>query len=232
MAKLSLPGPTLDYSDEGWAEYVKWLDGTYATLRLLWVDEGSAYSMAAVDDGVYRTFSINKADAGAFEATYKTYVPTRGPIEISANIAVPVAPKHKIVDETFRQMGYTFTATAGAESFLDIVVTEALIYLFGGSFWVSGAAMIGDYAEFSVVDKDDVLGLFTTYGLTVGVDVLELTKYVTKHYVPPGQADGYRSKIEPGTVAAVTQGLYMRTGYKSVGVTDIDLIVHYDWYEV
>lgn len=37
----------------------------------------------------------------------------------------------------------------------------------------------------SIVDKDDVLGLFSTYGLTVGVDVLELKEFVEDFYAPP-----------------------------------------------
>lgn len=64
-------GIVTDHSDEGWAEFKKWLDGTYAQLRYVWVDEGSAYSIAAIDGKVYRTFSINKADATEFEAAYK-----------------------------------------------------------------------------------------------------------------------------------------------------------------
>lgn len=77
MAKLNLPmAPTVDYSAEGWTEFVKWLDGTYAKLAYVWADEGPAYSIAAIDGMVYRTLGLNKADAGPFEAAWKTEVPT------------------------------------------------------------------------------------------------------------------------------------------------------------
>lgn len=64
-------GVVIDYSAEGWDEFVKWLDGTYAYLRYAWVDEGEAYQIAAPDGVVCRTFSINKDDATEFEASYK-----------------------------------------------------------------------------------------------------------------------------------------------------------------
>jgi len=64
-------GVVLDYTSDGWAEFKKWLDGTYATLRYAWVDEGLAYNIVANDDPFYRTFSINKTDASDFEANYK-----------------------------------------------------------------------------------------------------------------------------------------------------------------
>lgn len=69
-------GVVLDYTQDGWTEFKKWLDGTYAALTYAWVDEGLAYQIAAVDGAICRTFSINKADAGEFEAGYKTQAPT------------------------------------------------------------------------------------------------------------------------------------------------------------
>ena len=71
MAKIHTEGLTIDYSEDGWAEYVKWLDGTYMSLLYAWVDEGLAYNIVATDGPFYRTFSINKADAADFEANYK-----------------------------------------------------------------------------------------------------------------------------------------------------------------
>jgi len=68
-------GVVVDYTNDGWAEFVKWLDGTYAKLVYVWVDEGPAYSIAAIDGRVYRTFSINKTDAADFEARYKINKP-------------------------------------------------------------------------------------------------------------------------------------------------------------
>ena len=69
MAKLRIPeGLVVDYTDDGWDEFKKWLDGTYAYLFYAWVDEGEAYSIAAPDGNVCRIFSINKADGENLEA--------------------------------------------------------------------------------------------------------------------------------------------------------------------
>lgn len=68
-------GVVLDYTSDGWTEFKKWLDGTYARLPYAWVDEGVAYNIVASDGKFYRTFSINKSDATEFEASYKLYRP-------------------------------------------------------------------------------------------------------------------------------------------------------------
>lgn len=67
MAKIKIySGVTLDYSDDGWPEFKKWLDGTYASLRYTWVDEGAAYQVAAPDGQITRICSFNKdSDASA-----------------------------------------------------------------------------------------------------------------------------------------------------------------------
>jgi len=64
-------GLVLDYTQDGWAEFKKWIDGTYAFLRFAYADLGVAYDIAALDGKVYRTFSINKADATDFETNFK-----------------------------------------------------------------------------------------------------------------------------------------------------------------
>lgn len=61
----------MDYSGDGWGEFKKWIDGTYAKLRYAWVDEGPAYHVVAPDGDVCRVCSFNKADATEFEADYK-----------------------------------------------------------------------------------------------------------------------------------------------------------------
>lgn len=66
-------GITVNYSNEGWSEFKKWIDGTYLKLPYVWVDEGATYNIAAVDGNIYRTCSINKTDAAEFESTYKIY---------------------------------------------------------------------------------------------------------------------------------------------------------------
>lgn len=75
MSTLRLNGVVVDYSNEGWVEFKKWLDGTYASLRYVWADEGASYSIAALDSQVYRTCGLNKDDAADFEANYKKNAP-------------------------------------------------------------------------------------------------------------------------------------------------------------
>lgn len=85
MAKLRiLDSVTIDYTEEGWGEYKKWLDGTYARLQFIYADGGLSYEIAAPDGQAYRTFSINKVDAVDFETNFKpladrslSYTPTK-----------------------------------------------------------------------------------------------------------------------------------------------------------
>ena len=102
-------------------------------------------------------------------------------------------------------------------SLFDIPVTTVL-YVRGGEFWVENAHR-GDYAEFSVVDKDDVLGLFTALSLTVGVDVLELGKYARKYSVPPITPVWEKEIVMP-TAAKVMPDLYLRTHYFNSHVSE------------
>ena len=120
--------------------------------------------------------------------------------------------------------GHLYMATAGATNLFDeLVVTEK--QLRGGWYEMMDAnAVLGDYIESAVVDKDDVLGLFSTYGLTVGVDVLELKKYVKTEYINPTTA-GQRQVFLANSTFVITAGLYLRTIYESVGATGVQLKV-------
>jgi len=81
-------------------------------------------------------------------------------------------------------------------------------------------ALDTDYIEFSIVDKDDVLGLFALYGLTVGVDVLELAKFVRTEYVNPFAA-GQRQLFTVNGASDVLAGLYFRKYYMSTGTEQV-----------
>ena len=91
-------------------------------------------------------------------------------------------------------------------------------------------AVVGDYIEEAVVDKDDVLGYFGYYGYTVGVDVLELKKYVITEYVHP-KMEGVRQEFQANSVFAVVAGLYTRTIFESTGETDLQIAVTPFGYE-
>lgn len=117
--------------------------------------------------------------------------------------------------------GYKYVATAGATSIYDEVVTTEK-QLRGGWYELLDSpakAIVGDYVEFAVVDKDDVLGLFSTYGLTVGQDVLELQKYIKNEFVNPARNE--REKFIVRSVWTITAGLFLRTIYESTGTEDV-----------
>lgn len=144
---------------------------------------------------------------------------------------------HLIVAPSFKHTGldpawesYLYKPTAqGADpdpvySMFDEVITMNL-RLSGGAYALeSSGAELGDMVEFSVVDKDDVLGLFSGYGLTAGVDVLELKKYVRTEYVSPAQIGAERSFGGDGGFKMIA-GLYLRTTYISTGAATPDLRV-------
>jgi hypothetical protein len=123
--------------------------------------------------------------------------------------------------------GYKYELVAGAQNIFDELVA-APIYLQAGEAIVKDANW-GDYGEMSVVDKDDVLGLFATYGLIKGVDVLELKKHARTIYMMPGDSE---SKLDFESARYVPAGLYLRSVYVSTGSAAPKMIVRYKWYEV
>jgi hypothetical protein len=115
--------------------------------------------------------------------------------------------------------GSLYTATAEALSFFDEVVTTEKQLRGGWYELFDDNAVEGDYLEFSVVDKNNVLGLFGALGLTVGEDVLELAKYVKTEYINPARKD--RQIFMANSTFVVYPGLYIRTIYNSEGTNDV-----------
>jgi hypothetical protein len=145
------------------------------------------------------------------------------PLPISQDGGVRFAPTFEDTNDLQPQwVGHLYKATAGATSIYDEVV-DVEKRIRGGWYEIFGGAVLGDYVEFSVVDKDDVLGYFTPLGLVVGQDVLELQKYVRKEYVNPGA--GGRNNFMANSVWPLIPGLYMRTTFVSIGDEDVDLKV-------
>ena len=115
--------------------------------------------------------------------------------------------------------GYLYTATAGATNIFDEVVTTEKQLRGGWYELFDDNAVVNDYLEFAVVDKDDVLGLFALYGMTVGVHVLELKKYVKTEFINPTKKE--RQIFMPQSTFVVTAGLYLRTIYESTGQNNV-----------
>lgn len=126
--------------------------------------------------------------------------------------------------------GQKYVATAGALSIFDLLITTEK-KLRGGWYQLMKGSVphADDYIEFGVYDKDDVLGLFATYGLTVGVDVLELKKYVIKDYT---DVEGLALQtFKSDSVFTIAAGLYLRSIYNSLGGTDVPFRIRMLTYE-
>lgn len=119
--------------------------------------------------------------------------------------------------------GHKYIATAGATNIFDEVVTTEKQLRGGWYELFDDNAVIGDYLEFGVVDKDDVLGLFSLYGMTVGTHVLELAKYVKTEYINPTRKD--RQIFMANSTFVVMAGLYIRTIYESTGANNVQFKV-------
>jgi hypothetical protein len=129
-----------------------------------------------------------------------------------------------------RWHGHLYTVTAGALNIFDELVTTEKQLRGGWYEMMDNNAIVNDYIEEAVVDKDDVLGLFDTYGLTVGVDVLELKKYVKTEYINPLVA-GERQVFIVNSTFVIAAGLYLRTMFNSTGVNDTAIKVTTLTYE-
>jgi len=202
------------------------------------------YYVFAVDNNVTYECQIDKdsTEATEFETNYKTTANTVMSQAVSLSDEDRDSEGHLTVSQTFHHLGmvsarkcYKFTATSNQTTFYDIEVTTEL-RIAGGLCWVRNTTDVhdDDYIEFSIVDKDDVLGLFSTYGLTVGEDVLELSKFIRTEYIKKGSSDdGYKMNFEPVEIHGepIIAGLYMRIAYTSYGNTDINTVTRLMYYE-
>lgn len=192
---------------------------TDRSLSIQYIDIDGAYRMIAFDGPFQLSCFLNQdssSDVVDFETNYKS----KGNKQFTSSGHQIMAPTLEY-DLDLRNIwkGYKYTATAGAQSFFDEQVTQELKLRGGWYALLDSNAVVGDYVEFSIIDKDDVLGYFQYYGLTVGQDVLELSKFVRTDYVNPTSFG--RQEFAANSASDVVTGLYFRTTYKSVGANDI-----------
>lgn len=140
-------------------------------------------------------------------------------------------------DLLHQQLSAKHLATQGDISIFDALITSE-IKLSGGEVWICAGfeQFVGDedFVEFSIVDKDDVLGYFPYFGLTKGIDVLEIAKFVHNEYILKETGNYYSDLASnvPGA-ATVMGGLYRRAVYNSVNSTgDIKFISKYFYYKI
>jgi hypothetical protein len=133
---------------------------------------------------------------------------------------------------------YKNLVTAGSINIFDNEVTSEK-KICGGEYWIYPDDVDkihdDDYVEFAVVDKNDVLGLFSTYGLSVANgDVLELVKFVETDYIIKGdKAGGYHSRLYEGIKGTNTvyAGLFFRCIVHSHGTENFRKLWRCYYYE-
>jgi len=187
----------------------------------------------AIDfDDVQVTFRfrapLSPAEEVALDAVIAAHdgvpLPTGGHVDSKGN---PVfAPTFLSASEQARLEGYELVGAPGVTTILDIEVTTQMLVQ-GGQFWISGA-VAGDMCHFSVVDKNNVLGLHTLHGLPLGTPI-ELVRYVKNYRLPPVPI--YQDTIVMPTVAPVAPGLFLRCSLDAVaGGAERRVGMLYRWY--
>jgi len=123
--------------------------------------------------------------------------------------------------------GFYITASGVDTDTMTDYKIERQSYMNGGQYWNHGGAY-GDYLESSIVDKDNVLGLFDIYGLTPGVDILELFKFAeTIYFNPESHVTVYLNTPDS---ALVYPGLYLRTKVHTTTDVSVHFGVTYFWF--
>lgn len=140
-----------------------------------------------------------------------------------------------------KYLGFRWEVAAGTTDIYDYDL-QTNIKLQGGYRKIAyGLPADGDYMEMSVVDKDNFTGMFdgtnptgmnpglVNLGLTVGVDVLEIFKYVYNEQADASDV-GQRYVYEFGSATFIPAGLYLRSKYVSTGTENLILKCGYKGY--
>ncbi len=151
---------------------------------------------------------------------------------INAHDGVPLPSSPDIVAPTYAELpGDThwkgngdapYICTAGAVTSHDFAIGTNDVVLYEGTYYVSAGAEIGDYVDFHVIDKDNVLGLGGTPASPTVV-----TTYIDNLAVIAGE----RRTMRSGKGAEIPAGLYLRTVYHSSGPTDVHFLVDFLCFE-
>jgi hypothetical protein len=148
----------------------------------------------------------------AIDTDQTTIVETAGQeARITDKQALLTASTYSAYDEDGQFYGGRVDCPAGSTAILDIPITTELFVSYGMCWFKN--ANDGDICEIELVDKNDVLGLFTMYGLEPGVDVLSLGKLAENIPMYPG--DTPWTTFDTGDTAPVMGGLFIRAKYEN-----------------
>lgn len=125
--------------------------------------------------------------------------------------------------------GFSVEAIAGETTFYDIEISNEIL-LKTGRYLIYNDECVheNDEIELSVIDKNDALGLFSTYGYEVGVDILEIHKFLKSCRVYQVKSDKFGA--ETWGAFPVYSGLYLRAAYNSYGDTNIKFGMGFLWF--
>lgn len=149
-------------------------------------------------------------------ANHQGVAPQVNRVDAQGNPVVTIST-YSYTEQNTKFKSYRYQTTKGSITIFDEAVTKQL-YIQGGNVIITDATD-GDMIEFSIVDKDDTLGLFANYGMTIGTDVLELRKFVETVYPLPNYVN--HQQFTTSAAQKLAQGLYFRITYHSVA-TDSD----------
>lgn len=155
--------------------------------------------------------AVIAAHAGVRDSTLDEDAAAVKPKDPRTGYEVIAVSPYAYSEEDSTHKGVLFLPTRGQVSFHDIQVTTE-VFIQGAEDYQISNGITGDIVEFSIVDKDDVLGMFGAMGLTVGQDVLEVAKFLRTFHVEPGT---HRGQVLGKTAGQVLPGLYMRIKYDS-----------------
>ena len=210
--------------------------------ELVEIDGSKYYKLYTADDGDIVECTINTIDDSSDVTDYESNYKIDAVVIFRKRDAwgnQVVAPTLEDVQGLYpKKKMYKGTIVAGQLNIFDEVVSTEK-HICGGEYWVytsTGDIHEDDYVEFSIVDKDDILGLFSLYGLSTSTgDVLELSKFVLKDYAKKNKinsAEYYTQCYEgiKGTNSVYT-GLYYRAYFDSNGIDNAKFMWRMYYYE-
>lgn len=213
-----------------WSIFKEFVDSK--TLSIQWVDLGQRYSMKAFDGIFSLECEVHKELEPENNTDFETNFKANGnkKLEYKDNTGrISVSPSFEDSQGlSTAWKGHLYVAQPNSLNIYDEQISTQL-KLRGGWYNTFTASTLGDYVEFSIVDKDNVLGLFSLFGLTVGQGVLELKKFVKTAYVNPNL--GNRKEFISAGASEIMAGLYFRVYYYNSGSSSVTFSVTEKYHE-
>jgi hypothetical protein len=195
--------------------------------------DSNRYLLEFFDSDAFRGFMVLFFTDTTAKADFDTNYKASANLPLSKNVS-------NLVSQTFgtsplkpKWQMWKYSLIHSQSTFIDLEITTQIKVVHGG-YIIESADNIhtDDILEMSMIDKNDVLGYFGLYGLTVGQDILELWKF--SHNWHPNLMSG--TKVEEnfqGVFGAFTvyPGLFMRYVFESNGGVSMVIRPTMNWYQ-